>query len=983
MADNDEVSGADSADTPYIPTGPRRSTYTPPTGDYPPLFGQTDSSAPRPERAEPERAEPQQTETEHTEAAQGPYADNDAPSAELPDPPKRRSLQDDELVRTLSIEIQEPANTLSAIEQLQAELQLREQEAQEFSAWEQRMRTIGTPEALETIAEVVPSFTGVIPIIPMQQQALPEPETEAPWPREPERAASEPAGHEPVEPEPVEPEPAGPQLAESSASAPQSFVNPEQFPPPRAEERVEVPSEQEPNLSDHIVFVPPWLSERQAESAVASEPRGPEPRDETDTTAEEAETASHEPGEPDEPEEPTEPGSPHVPDNGGLPAAPIVYELVDPPRAEAAATVPPAPVADEVPLHGAEPDVSESTATEPEPASHTAPEASTEDSIEHPVEELAEQAAETPAAEIPAAEIPAAETAESPVDEPTERAVEELADQPADRAADPFDVLLAGGGPEPIAENSQPLVPSIEPAPGVTPVPAAPDTGEHQEEQSGAEEQAQEEAQGAPVDERPKPGGVFSVELTAEEATPVALRAGRAARMFWLWFATNSSAVSIAFGAALLGLGMSLRQAILAAFIGVAISFLPLGLGTLAGKWSGQPTIVVSRATFGLVGNIVPAILALVTRLFWGAALLWLLAVCTARILVGAALNGPLDEAQLSYGAATVAVAIAFAIAFFGYPLFARVQLVLSIVSGVLIIGLFAVTWPQIDFRTALTVSDGPWILVVTGVVLVFSFVGLVWANASGDLARYQRTSGSGASASLWASFGATLPAFLLIAYGALLAASNPDAARGLVANPVDTIASMIPGWYPIPLLAVTALSLLAGVALSLYSGGFVLRAIGVSLPRHLSVVVMGVVVFAATLLMILSGAGVSEVFRDLTTSLAVPIAAWAGIFGAEVMIRRRGFHEESLLRPGGIYPSVNWVNLVMLVVASVIGFGFTTAHVAWLSWQGYGLVFFGFPLTGEVAGSDLGVLIALVLGLLTPLAAGISTVRQQELPRP
>ena len=36
--------------------------------------------------------------------------------------------------------------------------------------------------------------------------------------------------------------------------------------------------------------------------------------------------------------------------------------------------------------------------------------------------------------------------------------------------------------------------------------------------------------------------------------------------------------------------------------------------------------MVVSRATFGVQGNVVPAVLALLTRLFWGAVLLWLVA---------------------------------------------------------------------------------------------------------------------------------------------------------------------------------------------------------------------------------------------------------------------------------------------------------------------------------------------------------------------
>ena len=43
--------------------------------------------------------------------------------------------------------------------------------------------------------------------------------------------------------------------------------------------------------------------------------------------------------------------------------------------------------------------------------------------------------------------------------------------------------------------------------------------------------------------------------------------------------------------------------------------------------------------------------------------------------------------------------------------------------------------------------------IAVTGAILVFSFVGLVWASAAGDLARYQRPSGAGAASMLTASF--------------------------------------------------------------------------------------------------------------------------------------------------------------------------------------------------------------------------------------
>ncbi|MET0806227.1 MAG: cytosine permease, partial [Lacisediminihabitans sp.] len=484
------------------------------------------------------------------------------------------------------------------------------------------------------------------------------------------------------------------------------------------------------------------------------------------------------------------------------------------------------------------------------------------------------------------------------------------------------------------------------------------------------------------VADRPQRTSVFAPERSGIEPTPMDQRVGRAARMFWLWFATNSSLISLAFGGVLLSLGMSLRQAIVAALIGVAIAFLPLGLGTLAGKWSGQPTMIVSRASFGLIGNIVPASLAVITRVFWGAVLLWLAGASAARILVGNRADGTLfglGETKITALAIALGFVLALAVAVLGYPLFARVQLVLTIVSAVLIVAFIVVSWHAVDVTVALTVGDGPWILVLTGAVLVVSFLGVVWATSSADLARYQRPSSSGAQAMLWAPFGATLPAFLLIAYGALLAASSPKVARGLVATPLDTIASLAPGWFPTPLLLGTVLSLLVGVVLSIYSGGFALQAVGLRVARGWSAAIVGVLVFVVALVLTLTVGTMTDVFRDLATTLAVPVAAWAGIFAAEMILRRRRFDTASLVRRGGTYPDVNWVNLAMLIVASAVGFGLTTATVAWLGWQGYLFGAFGIPLDGQVAASDLGVLVALLLGLLTPFVSGVPAIRKQE----
>lgn len=481
------------------------------------------------------------------------------------------------------------------------------------------------------------------------------------------------------------------------------------------------------------------------------------------------------------------------------------------------------------------------------------------------------------------------------------------------------------------------------------------------------------------VDEQPQQHPALHLETAGPEPTALDLRAGRAARMFWLWFAANSSVVSLSLGAVLFGLGMSARQTILAIFFGVALSFLPLGFTTLAGKWSGQPTMIVSRAAFGVVGNVLPTLVAVLSRVFWGGALLWLLASGVARVLVDAGLDAGLGAQVWTFVGLGVGFVLAFVVALFGYGLLARVQLVLTIVTALLVAGIIVLTFPRVDIAAAQSVADGPWILVITGVVLVFSFVGLAWVHSGADVARYQRPDGDGGATMLWATFGATLPAFVLIGWGALLAASDPILADGLATNPLHTIAAILPVWYPAPLIAALALGLLSGAILTISSGGFALQALGVGLRRPATTAIAGALVLLAAVALLFVAGDARGLIRDVATTIAVPVAAWAGVFAGEMMLRKRRFHADSLLRRGGVYPAVRVVNLVGFVVITAVAFGFTSAVLPGLDWQGYLWPFLGLPESDPLLTSDLGVLGALVVGLVLGLATAVPSIRRQE----
>lgn len=477
---------------------------------------------------------------------------------------------------------------------------------------------------------------------------------------------------------------------------------------------------------------------------------------------------------------------------------------------------------------------------------------------------------------------------------------------------------------------------------------------------------------------RPAPPPPFVPETTDLEPAVLEQRAGRASRLFWLWFAGTSSLISVGVGATLFLLGLSLRQLLVATLVGVALSFLPLGLGTLAGKWSGQPTMVVSRAAFGLLGNAVPTALALVTKVFWGAVLLWLAGSAAGSLAVAGGWS------QLGVGPTTfallVTVGAAGAIAYFGYGLVARVQLVLTIASAVLIVVMVAATWRHVDLGRALAVPDAFWTHVVTGAVLVFSYVGLAWAMSSAEVARYQHPRSSGAAGMLWATFGAGVPPFVLVSYGGLLAASDPGLADDLARDPVAGLTRLgLPVWYPVPLLLAVGLSLVSALVLTMYSGGFTLDALGVRLGRRWSTVLVAGVIALAGVALTLTVRDLDAVLRGLPTTLAVPVAAWAGVFAGEMMLRTRRFHHPSLLARGGVYPDWRWPNLVMLVVASVVGLGFVSSTLPWLVWEGYLFRLLGADPNAGIGASNIGVVIALALGLLTPIVSGVPAVRRQE----
>ena len=109
-----------------------------------------------------------------------------------------------------------------------------------------------------------------------------------------------------------------------------------------------------------------------------------------------------------------------------------------------------------------------------------------------------------------------------------------------------------------------------------------------------------------PIDLPAPPPRALEVEQNGLNSIDVAERRGRPRELFWPWFAANISVLGINDGAFLLGFGVSFPQAVGVGVVGIIISFLLCGLVSLSGKRGHAPTMTLSRAAFGVNGELAP-----------------------------------------------------------------------------------------------------------------------------------------------------------------------------------------------------------------------------------------------------------------------------------------------------------------------------------------------------------------------------------------
>jgi purine-cytosine permease-like protein len=311
---------------------------------------------------------------------------------------------------------------------------------------------------------------------------------------------------------------------------------------------------------------------------------------------------------------------------------------------------------------------------------------------------------------------------------------------------------------------------------------------------------------------------------------------------------------------------------------------------------------------------------------------------------------------------AVVIAAATMVISVYGHGLIMRLYQPLAIVLAVIFagMGVFVVGGAHWNFAPATPLSGVELVAMMAAGIALVASAPLSYTN-SADFSRYLPAGTRVRDVALWTTLGLVIPGILATFVGSL-AASAVD-----MTSPEAGLEKLLPAWFaPIFLISVIV-GTIANNAMTAYSSGLALQAVGVKLPRSRTVLLDGSVGVAMTLVALLVWNFLDSVSSALQLGVTI-LAPIMGVYLADMLWRRNRYDGPALADDsrtsrfwfaGGFH--------VAGVVAVLIGI------VASLMCSAT-LVFVG-PIAAAMHGIDLSV----PVGLVIPFAIYLVMVRSSR----
>jgi len=453
-------------------------------------------------------------------------------------------------------------------------------------------------------------------------------------------------------------------------------------------------------------------------------------------------------------------------------------------------------------------------------------------------------------------------------------------------------------------------------------------------------------------------------------------RHGKASSLFWPWAAGNVSLLALSYGSIFLGFGISFWQATWAAIIGTVGSFILVGVSSIAGKRSNAPTMTLSRAAFGVKGNVLPGLLSYLVFVGWETVLVSLATLAAQTIF---ARVGHVNHNVAGILGFIVAAGLTIFGGVLGFATIMRLQRWLTLATIVLTVGYIALTIHKINWHAVQSIHSGSRSGFIGAMIFGITGIGLGWVNSAADYSRYLPRKTSSGSVIFWTVFGSSIVPIILVIYGALLAGSSKSLGDAVASDPIGALTTILPTWYLIPFAVVAILGLVGGAILDLYSSGITLVSIGLPVKRHVAASIDATIMLVGTMYFVWIAPNFTTPFQGFLITLGVPIAVWSTIFVADILLRKVDYAESELFSTTGRYGIYNVRSIGLVIFGTVVGWGLVTNPLAsWLSWQGYFMGLIG-GKSGAWAGANVGVIVALVIGFVGHILLSRTSIKKQE----
>ncbi len=467
----------------------------------------------------------------------------------------------------------------------------------------------------------------------------------------------------------------------------------------------------------------------------------------------------------------------------------------------------------------------------------------------------------------------------------------------------------------------------------------------------------------------------MNLELNGTNVIDESERGGKASSLFWPWCGANVSLLALSYGSFFLGFGISFWQATLAALLGTVLSFSLVGISSLAGKKSNAPTMILSRATFGVKGNIFPGILSYLIFVGWETVLVSLATLATGTVFVRV---GHLDRDVAMVAGFLIAVALTVSAGVLGFSAIMKLQRYITSITIIMTLAYIVLTIDEVNWSAIFEMKTGSAQGFVGALIFGATGIGLGWVNSAADYSRYLPRNVSSKAVVGWTVFGASIVPIILVIYGAALSGSSEKLSEAIATDPIGALTTLLPTWFLVIFALVAILGLVGGAILDLYSSGLTLISIGFPVKRHIAASIDALIMLFGSIYFVWIADDFFYPFQGFLITLGVPIAAWSAIFVTDVLLRK-SYHEGDLYRSEGRYGAWNLRSIAVLAVATIVGWGFVTnGFASWLSWQGYFLGILG-GKDGEWAYANLGVFFALVIAFVGYFMLSRKSIARQE----